>query len=306
MKKRIHTVLAAGLFVAAFFVNSVYAQPQSIELNSAAEAGSGFIVVDELFETTDGNNRELIMTGLKVENKDLMLQCLTEHYSEAEDAAPLKIIDAAFCDAEKYDNRDENADYDSLQCWAATAADMLWISGWMEHLDYAGSQPFSSEDEIFRLFNSRFSDRRGDVDRALDWFFMGEFFVTGTKKSAALLNPQAEDGFLKGFVSSLAQNHYDLTECPGDIVHLLKIGSADESQTMGQSVFQGALGFLLGGQLTDSIHSVMIAGVIIDPQEDLLQDQWKAVIIIDSDNDGQASEEEAAIVEALTADDETV
>jgi len=298
---------SAAILMVILFAGTVYAQPQSIYLDSGEIQGNGFVSIDETFETCDGKMRELIMTGLKPGNKDLMLKCLSEHYQEGEDPVPLKIIDEAFCDAEKYDNSDEQAGYDSLQCWAASAANMLWISGWTDYLEYPeGMQLFSSEDEIFQLYNARFTDRGGDIDRAIDWFFMGEFFVSGTKKSAALMEPEAEDGFLKGFVSSLAQNRYDLTENTSDIRQLLKIRPNPEDLIYGQSVFQGSTGSLIGGELLDSFHSVTVIGVIIDPAAEQPEEQFRAVVIIDSDNDAVPDEEEIGLVQSLTAEDEKI
>ena len=305
MKHRIIRTVPAICIAALLTAGSVSASPAVLRLDSGAEKEAGFIAIDEIFKTAQDQVREVVMTGLKEGNKDLLLACLEENYRETKEPVPLKIIDEAFCDAEKWDNTDEHAYYDTLQCWAASAANMLWMSGWTEYLEYPeGMQPFSSEDEIFRLYNNRFSDRGGDIDRALDWFFMGEFFVTGIKKSTVLIDPEAQDGFKKDFVSSLAQKAYDLTENTEDICRLLKIGPADAGQMQGRSVFQGSTGALVGGELIGSGHSVTIAGVITDPAEELPQNKFKAVIIIDSDNDGVANEEEKTLVQSITAEEE--
>ena len=304
--KAIPAALVAALCIGLFSSGAVFAEPLSVELESGASRGGEFIAVDETFVTADGQTRELILSGLKPENRDLVIRALEENYTETGEAAALKLIDESFCDAEKYDSYDDEAEYDSAHCWAAAASNMLWISGWTEYFEYPeGMDPFTSEDEIFRIFNKRFTDRGGDTDRGIDWLIMGEYFISGSKPAPSLNDPAAEDGLSKDLVISLAQNQYDLAKNPDDISRLLNIAPAGSGRSDRQSVFQGAIGELSAGELSDSMHAITIAGVIIDPAAQTSDQQFRAIILIDSDNDSTPDEQEKARVEAVTADDES-
>ena len=302
--KAIAAALAAILSIALFTVTDTCAasEPRTVELNSGAARDADFIAVNEEFTTADGQTLKLVMTGLKPGNKEALLQCLRENYNSSE---ALKIVDEAFCDSEKWDSRDLGGGYDASQCWAAAASNMLWVSGWPKYFDSypEGAVPFSSEDDLFRLFNDRFSDEGSDTDRGIDWVITGEYYVSGGNNAASLTIPAADDGYRKTVVSSLLQSQYDLTENAFFIEELLKAAPA-EGTPQGQAVFQGSIGALDLGELCGSLHAISIYGVIIDPQAVNDEERYKAIIIVDSDNDGDPSEDDVAAVAAVTADDE--
>ncbi len=259
-----------------------------IELNSGAERNGDFVSVNENFVTDNGAYR-LTMTGLKENNKNAVLEAFMANFDPQSKKA-IKLTDSSFADAEKWDNDPMIFDYefDAAQCWAASASNMLWISGWTKGLaDPKTGLPFESEDDIFAYFTSNFSDSGSDVDRGIDWFFMGEYYVSGASRHASLKEQDdASQGLMKSFVSSLAQKRYDLAVSPQDISELERFDQSCDSP----AVFQGSIGPLSEGVLTSSMHSVTLAGVVTDPSAENLKDKYKAVIIIDSDNDAVPDE----------------
>lgn len=307
MKKRI-ILMTAVLFLAlgilpADGVFGVTDTPvRTVYLNSGAQRDGTFISVNKPFTAQSGESRELHMTGLKEGNYEKMLDCLEENYTEGSGTAPLMVVDEAFCDAEKWDNTEEGGGYDCYQCWLASVANALWLSGWTGYLD-KGSRFYGSEDELFCMFNDYFSDNGGPFDRGVDWFFMGEYFAGGVKTSAFLYEPSAEHGHRRSFVSTMIQTNYKLTQDASYIENLLKEApSAANSTGKAGSVFGGSVGGMSEDTYLDSAHAVTIAGVITDPAAESVKDRYKAIIIIDSDNNAVPSEEERAEVAAAGAD----
>lgn len=259
-----------------------------IKLNSGAERSGDFVSVNQIFVTDNGAYR-LTMTGLKDDNKNAVLEAFMAYF-DPQSKKVLKLTDPSFADAEKWDNEPVIFDYefDAAQCWAASASNMLWISGWTKGLtDPETGRAFESEDDIFAYFTNNFSDSGSDIDRGIDWFFMGEYFVSGVSRHASLQDPDdASKGLMKSFVSSLAQKKYDLVASPEDISALERLDQNCDSP----AVFQGSIGPLSDGVLVSSMHSVTLAGIVTDPSAEDLKDKYKAVIIIDSDNDASPDE----------------
>ena len=255
-------------------------------------AGSDYISVRCLFDSKAGD-LELIMTGLTEASAAAVLEEL-KAFDPASGTA-VKIVHDDIPDAEKW-NCDPEADedtFDSNQCWAASAANMLWISGWTKGLnDPRTGKPFPSEDAVFEYYNERFTDRGCEVSRALDWFFTGEYAPDWNNSHPAMLinDPDPADGLIKEFGSFAAQRHYDLIRNLQEIAQLEKT----DMRTDFPAVFQGSIGELIMDTLYISEHSVTIAGIILDPAADAAEDRYKGIIIINSDNDGRPSQDYSA------------
>lgn len=292
----VSAMLIAGLAVSAFPVNASVAEKE-INLNSGAQRGGEYISINEIYESPEGT-KQLIMTGLKNENKPLMINALKEHFLTGEGES-LKIIDDALPDADKWDTREEDPfnSYDYNLCWAAAASDMLWISGWAEKLNNPTTgMPFGSEDELFTYYSDSFTDKSGQIDRAIDWFFMGEFFMSGVGSHAKPVTDGQSDGLMKQFVSSLVQTKYDLTQNPSQIAELERLDKASDSP----AVFQASLGSLDDGKLAKSGHSVAVAGIVMNPSVDDFSERYQAIALIDGDNDSTPSAQ-AALIENPTS-----
>ena len=262
--------------------------------------------VNEEFTSADNKTLRLTMTGLTSANKDRMLKELRESFRDSGEGAdtPIKVVDDSFIDAEKWDvNKKPLPEYseyyygyDSYQCWAAACSNMLWMSGWADGLTNPRTgQPFKSEDDIFEYYNVSFSDQGGDSDRGIDWFFMGEFCLKGTGNGPhTMYNPSG--GLMPYFVSSVAQKQYDLVERPSDVERMLRVASADPAD---RSVFEVTPGSLDAGELSTPLHSITGIGLITDPEAGSMAEKYKAIILIDSDNDAVSSEEESDEWEAI-------
>ena len=242
------------------------------------------------------------MTGLTNANKDSMLSAIRTDFRVSGEGSdtPIKVVDDSFIDAEKWaidkdryssQYSDYYFGYDSLHCWAAACANMLWISGWADGIvNPRTGVPFESEDDIFKYYNVSFSDEGSNTDRGIDWFFMGEFFVSGAANSAYTFDEHS-GGLFRSFVSSNAQKQYDLVENPADIESMLRVASADPAD---RSVFEVSVGDLSAGELSSPLHSVTGIGLITDPDAADIADRYKAIVLIDSDNDAAPSAEEYA------------
>ena len=207
-------------------------EEHTVFLDSKATRGAGYISVNETFTDQNGNQYNLFMNGLKEENKDAMLEALSMYY-DADSEDGLTIYDDAFADAEKYDDyadsgtlishaeMDPELDNDSEQCWAGALADALWVNGWAEKLQNPiTGNTFSSEDDVFRYYNRKITNDGADTDAAVDFLFMGEFYMApyDSIHSAMLIDQlSSEDGLMKSFFSSNLVTGYDLTKEPDNI-----------------------------------------------------------------------------------------
>ena len=268
---------------------------RNVKLKGEESEETKIVPVDEYFTSADGKKLRLTMTGLSNENKASMLDSLGSSYVEDGEgsAAPLRIENASFVDAEKWNNHQYGLNdyfygYDVEHCWAASCANMLWLSGWTEGLiNPRTGIPFKSEDDIFEYYNINFTDKGSETDRAIDWFFMGEFFLSGSANSASPFRSPS-GGLMKDFVSSAAQKQYDLVEAPEDIGNMLKVAAEDPDD---RAVFEVGIG-AVDGEVSDSQHAITGIGLITDPDADDMADKYKAIILADSDNDGEPSDEE--------------
>ncbi|MBP3825024.1 MAG: hypothetical protein ILA11_04760, partial [Butyrivibrio sp.] len=216
-------------------------EENTVYLDSFATRGPGYISVNETFTDQKGNQYNLFMCGLKEENKDAMLQALSQYY-DPDSEEGLTIYDDAFADAEKYDNHADSdvdsyddsydeLDNDSAQCWAAAVSNALWVNGWAEKLQNPiTGNTFSSEDDIFRYYNRKITNEGAETKAGVDFFFMGEFYETPdanrTGGIAGLLDlASPEDGLMKDFFSSNLVTEYDLTTEPDGIEALKHCGN---------------------------------------------------------------------------------
>ena len=256
----------------------------TVELDSGAERSSQVISANDSI-TVDGKELRVIATGLKDDNKAAFLKAVEDNFSFKDDK-PVKIVDEAFVDAEKASVT--SFLYESALCWAASASDLLWLTGWAENYKAPGSDTnFDSEDAVFDYYSERFINKGSYIGQAIDWFFMGVYVNEGT---GAIAFPVYSDdpayGLDKDFVSTLAMEKYSLTDDYTAIEQLERTDRSCDSPV----VFQGSIGTTYENDLSESEHSITIGGVIIDPDAKTPDERYKGIIIIDSDNDGDSDE----------------
>ena len=160
---------------------------------------------------------------------------------------------------------------------------MLWMSGWAgEFRDPRNGRTFTSEDDVFDYYFASFSNFGIEyIASAIDWFFMGEFYNLTYSQGASLFednNPA--DGLCRDFVSSLVQEKLDTIRDPQQIERVSLCDWSKENA----SVFQASIGSLLMGELAESEHSVTVVGLVTDPSASSWKDQYKAILIVDSDD----------------------
>ena len=291
MKARRITTAAAALVLAASMMQaqavfaSTHEEYNEVALDTGADRNSQIVSVNVPI-TIEGKELRLVATGLREDNKDAFIKAIEDNYKTSE-STPLYIQDASFVDAEKFDVI--SPIYDSALCWAASASNVLWLTGWaQQYADPLTGNSMNSEDDVFELFRKGFINRGGETNKGFDWFFDGIFFVSGSGKHSFPINQQNPAlGVEKSFVASEVCDVYDVTKAPSDISKLLNLDrESDDPRGFGLSI---------GGTFDDylgmSSHAVTAEGIIYDPEEEDLANRYKAVIIIDSDNDADAEYE---------------
>ncbi len=132
---------------------------------------------DEQYQTVtvtmnDPEQLTITMKGISDDNRDRILTQIEQGvdimimYNGS-----MKIEAQNLPDAEKY----HLSDYDKDTCWAATAANMLWISGYgQQAVNPQTGTYFQSEDEVYDYFRHIFVDETGNPGVALEVFFTGD------------------------------------------------------------------------------------------------------------------------------------
>ncbi len=288
MKARRITAAAAALTLAAAMVHTqaVFASSHEgfteIDLDTGADR-SGDIISVNVPINIEGKQLRLVATGLREDNKDAFIKAVEDNY-RTDESTPLYIHDSAFVDAEKFDL--ESPLYDSNLCWAASASNVLWLTGWAQNYsDPFKSRNFGSEDDVFDFFRSGFINKGGETEKGFDWFFDGLFFISGAGSHTFPVNQKApEPGVDKDFVVSQVYEVYDLKDDPSAVSNLLDLDKESENAR--------GFGLSIGGCSDDYIgmacHAVTAGGIIYDPEETDPASRYKAMLIIDSDNDANA------------------
>ncbi len=247
--------------------------------------GSRFISLHTAFSSKNGDS-ELILTGLTTDSAAYVLEALKDY--DPDDETPFRLESDDFADAEKWNVISEMQDdeEDSNQCWAASVANILLISGWAEgRKDTVTGKPFDSEDTIFEYYNAKITNRGCDADQALGWFFMGEFVPDWESSHPAMLidSPDPVDGIIKDFVVTSVIDEYNTVD---DILQIAGLERLDMNSS-NPAVFEGSVGFLQEDEaLRKSEHAIAVVGIIVDPEAQDARERYKAIIIADSDNDG--------------------
>ena len=285
MKIKRMTAAAAALTLAASMMQAqtafaaTHGDYTDVGLNSGTERSSGFVSVNVPI-TIDGKELRLVAAGLTEGNKEAFIKAIEDNYS-LDSTTPIYIHDDAFVDAEKFDSSYPH--YDSGLCWASSCSDILWLTGWAQNYsDPLTGKPFTSEDDIFELYSKSFVDKGAETNNGLEWFFDNLFFQSGAGNHTFPLNQNNTAlGVEKDFVASKVCNVYDVTEDPSALSHLLDLDMQSENAC--------GFGLSVGGHEADRIgmseHALTAEGIIYDPEEQDPASRYKAIIIIDSDND---------------------
>ena len=197
-----------------------------------------------------------------------------------------------FIDAEKLASAN-----DSELCWAATASNMLWLTGWAQNNDIG--MHFSSEDEVFQFLISNYTNSGSRDYFGIKWVFDGVNIVQATdgnsivypennsndnSKSAQIKadtsNETYKDGIISGIPAESVCDIYDSSNSSNvaalleDKIELLKEGFA-----IGLAAFK----YDDNGNSSNG-HAITAMGYIKQLGENIVN-AIKGIFIADSDND---------------------
>lgn len=139
--------------------------------------------------TYEGDRYEMVVNGLKNKLSNGKLLTLVKAFCANENA---RLTDSALTDAEKFTHfvphragdaetwvvmdevRSQEAWGDSLQCWAASAANMLTATGWTALAkDPQTGATFGDEDAVFSYLTVCFFNEGDFQENGVHWFFAG-------------------------------------------------------------------------------------------------------------------------------------
>lgn len=257
-------------------------QPEEQQSGQAGDVPAGLEPVQgaETPETApgsiEGSGLTTTIKGIPEDKRQNILERFSNGIPEMiEQKQSAKLVDASLVDAEKYSCDEEG--YDHLLCWAATASNMLWISGHAQHaVNPYTNAVFANVDEVFDYFRQNFTDQVGFIQGGLQYFFEGEYFGQGIDGASQLKDEEAENGNL----SNAKHDSGIIFQNPGD-------GSTpDLFGTIGDMVDKtyGLLIKFWNGSSFVGGHAITLVGITEDENETDFTKRYKGVIVADSDN----------------------
>ncbi|MDO4177443.1 MAG: hypothetical protein Q4D99_08255, partial [Bacillota bacterium] len=192
-----------------------------------------------------------------------------------------------FVDAEKFSTGTPG--FDSQHCWAATAANVLWTTGYAQQATNPRTgNKFSNEDEVLAYFTDNFTDYPGDPEDGVDWFMKGTgaysselqnrnglAHYTDVNSGGLLPEAQTTAAIVQLWNGRYNANTGEYKGTPNAISAVLSV----LSQGMGVLVK-----WFENGVISNSAHWMTVVGTIIDDNQAEFQNKYKALIVADSDN----------------------
>jgi hypothetical protein len=218
--------------------------------------------------------------GLPENSEDILLTFAESIPDSINSGAMIKqIIDEAV-DAEKYSIGLPG--YDQQMCWAASASDMLWMSGYaQEATNPFTGEKFTSEDDVFEYFRKCFTDGSGIPKAGFEYFFTGEYPNQGQPGLSQLREEYAQYGKLLPDEQITVGTEEQWHDESGDSDILTPINNLnDKSAAALLKWFYPEAGLYL-----PSAHLLTVAGITQDDAETDFTKKYKGIILSDSDND---------------------
>ncbi len=235
----------------------------SVPAADSMASGSVTVTVDS------GERLTVIVNGVPEESRDELISEMEQGLGMtlSADRQSLTIRIPGLPDAEKYSIT--LSDYDSMMCWAATAANMLWSSGYAQcAVNPATGKTFGNVDEVFDYFRGIFTDENGVPDGAVSVFMDGSYPYAGSAGASQLTGtPEGllPDADYEGALVSLSADYSNL--------------SLLENQA------EASFGVLLHGIGNSLAHWLTAVGLVLDETVPDAAGRYKAIILSDSDND---------------------
>ena len=203
---------------------------------------------------------------------------------------------------------------DSELCWAATASNMLWLTGWVKDVTNPQTgEAFKSEDELFQFLISNYTNSGSRDYFGIKWVFDGVNIVQATdgysivypennsndnSKSAQIKADTSEtsykDGLISGMPAESVSDIYDSSTSSNvaalleDSIELLKEGFA---------IGLAAFNYDDNGNSSNG-HAITAMGYVKQLGENIVN-AIKGIFIADSDNDKNPVELENLLSDSL-------
>ena len=186
-----------------------------------------------------------------------------------------KLIIDSVRDAEKFSTVIDG--YDSELCWAATASNMLWTSGYAQSaINPMTGTAFQSEDEVFNYFTQNFTDKPGVPDGAIEYFFNGNYKYRGYSGASQLIdNPYPGDLLPDEDLSEGVIDQRETTDILSGLNELSDVSAGAWLRwwDTGQQKYR------------NGAHWLTLAGITTDNTKTEFNEKYRGVILADSDND---------------------
>lgn len=238
--------------------------------------------VSNSYQSVNADDLTTILRGVQGGDKEEAFDFINKWIGEVlKTGKYLYVPDDNFVDAEKY----KFPGYDSNHCWAATASNILWTTGYAKDVvNPMTGRTFGSEDEVMTYFTTNFTDLPGCPEDAVNWFFYGKDGYKDLEgaRGVAQIKDYSEGGLLKEVkpTSFFYNVKYDLASQMSAIYDVASHG-------MGVLVrwFASDKNNCTEDGLTLGAHWATISGVVYDETKSSNPaDSIKAIILADSDN----------------------
>lgn len=244
-------------------------------------------VADEVLITPE--NLTVLLRGLNDNNKVDAMLLIDKYINVAvQQGNPFRITGPEFVDAEKFSVGTPG--FDSQHCWAATASNVLWTTGYAQQaVNPQTGNYFRNEDEVLAYFTANFTDYPGDPEDGVNWFVKGTDAYRESQSMAGVAHyTDANSG---GLLSDARTSSSIVTLWNGrwnaNNPNVNK-GTPDTINAL-LSVCSQGMGVLVkwyeNNAISSSAHWMTVVGTIIDEATNVLADKYKALIVADSDSD---------------------
>ena len=245
----------------------LYVHKESVLSVESTASGGRAPVEAPVFYSADffipDTSAEVFLAGLTAGNIGEVQQKIIAQYTRDE---KFSITDLSFIDAEKtysYDDDDENL------CWAASASNMLYYTGW------AAQAGFDSEDDLLEDFVDHFDNNGAHAYNAMFWFFNSSSLGYNELAPGWAAFEPGSGGYLNDYAADML--------CGRDPFNTQSIDESAEMLRSGRGV-SIAVDLYKKGQYAGG-HAVTLWGYAVDtslPEDD--PDRYLNIFLSDSDS----------------------
>jgi len=169
-----------------------------------------------------------------------------------------------FIDAEKYSIVYEG--YDQNYCWAGTASNLLWLSGWGKAV-----LEYGNEDQIMSDFHDKFYDEPNEPVNAINWLFDNYLSLDVSINPNSTIMGKATSVCISEAISSY-ENTVNALDNLASLADIANRSIAIQCR------------WTEDGHFADGSHWLTAVGVVMDEAATNLTDKFKAIILADSDD----------------------